>query len=191
MILSAEILTDRSERSYVEKEKILKKIHPLIVSSINKYAEGKDEFEDLYQEGVVKVLELLNEFDEDKGVNMFYYLKLYLKFFYLNYARYDKKTISLNAPINDGLDGLELGDLIMDQQPGVEETVLEGLTMENVYEALKDLTKDDRYIIVELFIKNRTLDDLAKELSISRTSFFRKKEAILGHLRRNIVGKTK
>lgn len=167
----------------MEKEKILKDIHPLIVSSINKYAQGKDEFEDLYQEGVVVVLDLVNNFDEGKGVNMLYYLKLYLKFFYLNYGRYDKKTVSLNV---ENHEGLELGDLIADEKPGVEEVVIAGLIKEAMCGLVMSLSVEERYIIEELFVKNRTLNDLSKELNISRTSLFRKKEAILHQLKNSI-----
>ena len=167
----------------MEKERILKDVHPLIVASINKYAGGKDEFEDLYQEGVARVLELLDVYDEGKGVNVFYYLKLHLKYFYLNYGRYDKKTVSLNTPVYEGL---EMGDLIMDEKPGVEKTVLDSMTRENVYKALKELPEEDRYIIEEFFMKCRTLNDLAKELSISRTSLFRRKERILHYLKKQI-----
>ena len=158
-------------------------MHPLIVASINKYAGGKDEFEDLYQEGVTRVLELLDVYDEGKGVNVFYYLKLHLKYFYLNYGRYDKKTISLNTPVYEGL---EMGDLIIDEKPEVEKTVLDSMTRENVYKALKELPEEDRYIIEELFMKCRTLNDLAKELVISRTSLFRRKERILHYLKKQI-----
>lgn len=167
----------------MEKERILKDVHPLIVASINKYAGGKDEFEDLYQEGVTRVLELLDVYDEGKGVNVFYYLKLHLKYFYLNYGRYDKKTVSLNTPVYEGL---EMGDLIIDEKPGVEKTVLDSMTRENVYKALKELPEEDRYIIEELFMKCRTLNDLAKELVISRTSLFRRKERILHYLKKQI-----
>ncbi len=167
----------------MEKERILKEAHPLIVASINKYAKDKDEFEDLYQEGAMRVLELLEKFDESRGVSIFYYLKLHLKFFYLNYGRYDKKTVSLNTPV---FEGSELGDLIMDEKPGVEKTVLDSLARENANKALKSLPGEDKYIIEELFIRCRTLNDLAKELAISRTSLFRRKEKILRHLKKQM-----
>lgn len=164
----------------MEKEKILNEVHPLIVSSIIKYAKDKDDFEDLYQEGVIKVLDLLSEFDSDKGANLFYYLKLYLKLFYQNYGRYGKKVVSLNILTNEGL---ELGDLIADKGLGVEETVMVKLARERVRQTISRLPKEERYIIEELYAKDRTLDELAKELGISRTSLFRKKTAILKHLR--------
>lgn len=134
----------------------------------------------MYQEGVIKVLDLLSEFDSDKGANLFYYLKLYLKFFYQNYGRYGKKVVSLNTLTNEGL---ELGDLIADKGLGVEETVMVKLTRERVRQTISRLPKEERYIIEELYAKDRTLNELAKELGISRTSLFRKKTAILKHLR--------
>ena len=57
----------------MDKKTILEKIHPLIVSSINKYALSKDEFEDLYQEGFLTILESLDKYDASKGVDLFYY----------------------------------------------------------------------------------------------------------------------
>ncbi len=160
----------------MEKGRIIKEAHPLLVASINKYGKSKDEFEDLYQEGVVRILELLEEFDESKGVNLFYYLKLNLKFFYLNYGRYEKKTISLNTP---AAEGVELWELIEDDSPGVEDIVVGNMVANDIYKAIDKLNKEEKYIIEELFIKSRTLDALAKELKISRTTLFRKKESII------------
>ena len=163
----------------MEKERIIKDAHPLIVSTINKYAIGKGEFEDLYQEGVVKILELIQGFDEGKGVNLFYYLKIHLKYFYLNYGRYDKKAISLNAHISEGI---ELGELLMDENTDIEAEVIDKLDKEYLKIALSRLSAEDRYIIQQLFIHKKTLETLAKELEISRTSLFRKKTKVLNKL---------
>lgn len=169
----------------MEKERIIKDAHPLIVSLINKYAIGKGEFEDLYQEGVVKIMELLKEFDESRGVNLFHYLKLHLKFFYLNYGRYDRKTVSLNVLINEGI---ELGELLIDENTDIEAEVIDRLDKQYLKMALLKLSDGDRYIIEQLFIRRKTLDTLAKELKISRTSLFRKKEKVLKKLENILPG---
>lgn len=168
------------------KRRVIEKVHPLIVASINKYAVNKGEFEDLYQEGIVRILELLKEFDKDKEVNIFYYLKLHLKFFYLNYGRYEKKTVSLNIPV---CEGIELEDIIIDEGLNVEEIIIEKLTKEEAYKALHNLTEEDKYILEQLIIKGRILDDLAKELKISRTTLFRRKEAAIKQLRKRVKWK--
>ena len=167
----------------MDKRRIIEKVHPLIVASINKYAIGKGEFEDLYQEGIVKILELLKEFDEDKGVNIFYYLKLNLRFFYLNYGRYERETVSLNTPISEGT---ELKDMIMDEGQRVEDIALQKLYVEYAYKAIQELKHEDRYIIHQLIIKGKTLDAVAKDLGISRTTLFRRKETAIKRMREHM-----
>lgn len=164
----------------MDKGTILEKAHPLIISSINKYAINKGEFEDLYQEGALAVLEALGKYEESKSVNIFYYLKLQLKFFYLNYGRYDKKVISLNQPIGEDI---EMQDILMDEYSSVEDIVFSSFDAKVAYKALQKLTRDDRYIIEQSIILQRTLEDLAKELHMSRTTLFRKKKKILNKLK--------
>lgn len=157
----------------MDKNTILEKAHPLIISSINKYALGKGEFEDLYQEGVIVILESLEKYDETKGVDLFYYLKMRLKFYYLNYGRYNKKTISINEPIAEGI---EIVDILMDESSCIEDILLSSIEVEEAYKALMDLNYEDRYIVEESIMRQRTLDDLAKELGMSRTTLFRRRK---------------
>lgn len=163
----------------MDKKTILEKIHPLIVSSINKYALSKDEFEDLYQEGFLTILESLDKYDASKGVDLFYYLKIQLRFFYLNYGRYKRKTVSLNEPIGEDI---VLMDTLIDQHSNVEEIVLSRWEARAAYEALKKLDNEDKYIITQSIMMRRTLDELSKELGISRTTLFRRRNKILQSL---------
>ena len=160
----------------MDKKTILEKAHPLIISSINKYALSKDEFEDLYQEGVLMELELLDKYDGSKGVDLFYYLKVQLRFFYLNYERYKKKTMSLNEPIGDDI---VLMDTLIDQHSNAEEIMISKWEYKTVYKAFQSLDSEDKFIIEQSIIMKRTLDDLAKELGISRTTLFRRRRKIL------------
>lgn len=164
----------------MDKRRIIEKAHPLIIASINKYAASKGEFEDLYQEGIVRILESLEEYDEEKGVNLFYYLKLQLKFFYLNYGRYEKQIVSLNTPIDEEL---EIIDLMADEGTSIEDIVIGKLAAQDVMQSIQALEHEEKYIVEQLVLKCRILDDLAKELGISRTTLFRRKEAVLKKIR--------
>jgi len=157
----------------MDKNTILEKAHPLIISSINKYALSKGEFEDLYQEGVIVILESLEKYDETKAADIFYYLKMKLKYFYLNYGRYYKKTVSINEPIGEGI---EMGDTLVDESSYIEEAVLSNIEVKEAYKALMNLNYEDRYIVEESIMRQRTLDDLAKELCMSRTTLFRRRK---------------
>jgi len=170
----------------LDKAKILEEVSPLIISSINKYAKSKGEFEDLYQEGALAVLESLDKYEQNKGVNMFYYLKLQLKFFYLNYKRYEKKTVSLDEPIGEGI---SLADALADESSDVEDIVFANCESQEAYKALQDLASEERYMIEQSIIHRRTLDDLSKELGMSRTTLFRRKNKILDKLSNRLIGK--
>jgi len=163
----------------MDKKTILEKAHPLIVSSINKYALSKDEFEDLYQEGVIVILESIEKYDESRGVDLFCYLKMQLKYYYLNYGRYNKKTISIYEPVGEGID---IADTLVDESSSIEDILLSSFELKEAYNSLMDLSYEDRYIVEESIIRQRTLDDLAKELGISRTTLFRKKKGIIKRL---------
>jgi len=163
----------------MDKKTILEKAHPLIVSSINKYALSKDEFEDLYQEGVIVILESIEKYDESRGVDLFCYLKMQLKYYYLNYGRYNKKTISIYEPVGEGID---IADTLVDESSSIEDILLSSFELKEAYNSLMDLSYEDRYIVEESIIRQRTLDDLAKELGISRTTLFRKKKDIVKRL---------
>lgn len=163
----------------MDKKTILEKAHPLIVSSINKYALSKDEFEDLYQEGVIVILESIEKYDESRGVDLFCYLKMQLKYYYLNYGRYNKKTISIYEPVGEGID---IADTLVDESSSIEDILLSSFELKEAYNSLMDLSYEDRYIVEESIIRQRTLDDLAKELGINRTTLFRKKKDIVKRL---------
>jgi len=157
----------------MDKKTILGKAHPLIVSSISKYALSKDEFEDLYQEGAIVILESLEKYDESKGVDLFCYLKMQLKFYYLNYGRYNKKTISIYEPIGEGI---EIADTLVDESGYIEDSILSSIEVKEAYKALMSLSYEERYIVKESIMRHRTLDDLAKELGMSRTTLFRRRK---------------
>ena len=66
-----------------DKEKIIKNFSPLIKSSIKKYFANYINYEDAYQDGVVKILELLESYKGGGKVSLECYLKYQLKYFYM------------------------------------------------------------------------------------------------------------
>ena len=160
----------------MDRRRIIEDAHPLIIASIKKYAIWKDEFEDLYQEGALKILELLEEYDDEKGVDIFYYLKLHLRFFYLNYARYEKDLLSLNTSCGDGV---SFEETLVDDGASVQDMILEKMNNESLYKLIENLEDEESYIIKQLYFERKTLDTLSKELGISKSKLFRKKDKIL------------
>ena len=65
-----------------DREKIIKDFSPLIKASIKKYFANYISYEDAYQDGVVKILELLDNYKGGGKVSLECYLKYQLKFLY-------------------------------------------------------------------------------------------------------------
>lgn len=66
-----------------DREKIIEDFSPLIKASIKKYFANYISYEDAYQDGVVKILELLESYKGGGKVSFECYLKYQLKFFYM------------------------------------------------------------------------------------------------------------
>lgn len=105
-----------AKEGYTEaKEEILFNLRPLIISSIQKYYNRRDFYEELIQEGELCILEAIEAFDFDQNTYFLGYVKVQLKFLYLNKNR-EKVHISLNTKIGEKkedeiVDTLESGDL--------------------------------------------------------------------------------
>lgn len=79
----------------MDLEKILEAYRPLIISSIQRYANYPHLFEDLYQDGVVEIISALNDYDEDTGVSLGWFLKVRLRTFFINKQKYERRRMAL------------------------------------------------------------------------------------------------
>ncbi|MTI71920.1 MAG: sigma-70 family RNA polymerase sigma factor [Firmicutes bacterium] len=167
-------------------EKLLNKLKPLVLSSINKYYNKIDKYDDLIQEGFEVIINAINDFDEDKGCYLLGYIKLMLKYYYLDKSKYEKKTISLNKVISNEDESLELLDMIKDEKPLMEEMMIEDESRKTLWESISKLTKRQRQIIYLYYFNNKSLKDVSKELSISYRTAVNIKGKALENLRKNI-----
>ncbi len=135
-------------------EEIINRLQPLIISSIRKYYNNGKEYEDLIQEGNLMILESLKDYDSTKGVHFLGYIKLNLKYLYLNKHK-RKIHLSLNEPLGDG--ELEMIDLLVsDAQPALD-VILEDEKNIQIKKALDKLTQRQKEIIILYYVKNMSM----------------------------------
>lgn len=166
------------------KEELLKKLHPLIISSIRRYYNRLSHYDDLIQDGYETVLRCIQDYDINKNVHFLGYVKTMLRYCYLNKHR-EKQLLSLNEPIKDGED-LELGDLISDERDEIED-ILERETKVELYKALNSLTEKQRQILIYFYIHNLSIDQIAKRMGISYRTVVNIKTSALKKLRSLMV----
>ncbi|MCG4586204.1 hypothetical protein L0P56_11950, partial [Anaerosalibacter bizertensis] len=77
------------------KERLIISLKPLVLNSIRRYYNCYSQYDDLIQEGYEIILRTVEDYDDSKGSRFLGYLKLQLKYHYLNKHK-EKITLSLN-----------------------------------------------------------------------------------------------
>lgn len=183
MYQEIETLLKLSRQGNVQaKEDLLKKLFPLIISSIRTYYNKKDRYDDLVQMGYEEILKTLDEFDESRQVKYLAFVKSRLKFLYLQLHR-QGYTYYLDQEVSDGQN---LIDFIEDGENPLD-SVIDKETTREVYQALGYLPPRQRQIIIEYYINNLSMIEISKKLGLAYRTVVNTKEAGLKNLRKRLV----
>ncbi|HZJ99195.1 MAG TPA: sigma-70 family RNA polymerase sigma factor [Tissierellaceae bacterium] len=179
-----ELLTKAREGDIDSKEKILDRLQGLIIKSIQRYYNNRNEYEDLIQEGNLAILEAIQTFDESKGVYFLGYVKTMLKYTYLNKHKI-RTHQSLNSKIgydedNELIDILESNeDSPLDRLLKIEETSI-------IKDALSILTVRQREIVLAYYVEGLSISEIAERLNISYRTVINTKIRALEKMREHI-----
>ena len=144
-------------------EKIIGDYRPLILASITRYCNLPGFFDDLYQDGVVEVIEAMKEYDPAKGT-VGGYLKTRLKLFYINkYKRLIRRE-------TDDIDEIRAKD-----QPSVMAIAAHENKM-LVARLLSTLDPDERTVIELTFLMDMRASEVSKIMGISKRKVYYLKE---------------
>lgn len=143
------------------KEEILKRLLPLVKYSIRRYYYIYNEFEDLLQVGYLKILDLIETYDVDSEVYFQTYVKLNLKYMYLDMNKKKVEDLILNSPNENGLEPVDL--LVCDFD--LEEFVLKNLGLEEIDLSL--LSPRERQVIDLYYFKDKSMVEIKDKLGIS------------------------
>ncbi|WP_353095835.1 sigma-70 family RNA polymerase sigma factor [Tissierella praeacuta] len=162
-------------------KEIIDRLQPLIISSIRKYYNIANEYKDLIQEGNLMILESLNNYNPDKGVHFLGYIKLNLKYLYLNKHK-RKIHLSLNETIGDGEQ--EIIDTLISDNKQALDIILENEMNFKLKKALEKLTERQREIVILYYVKNLSMEEISTNLGISYRTVVNTKAKALDNLRK-------
>lgn len=162
--------------SKADREKILLALEPLLISSINKYYYRPHIYEDLLQEGRLNILESFEDYDPNKGVHFLGFIKVRLKYFYLE-MNYEKEEIPLEPGTNSPLDRLEA------EVWTVDDCIL-GEDVDRLKRALAQLTDIESWSLVEFYINGKSMKEMAKERGVSYRTVVNNKAQALKKIRK-------
>jgi len=151
-----------------DREKIIEDFSPLIKASIKKYFANYISYEDAYQDGVVKILELLDSYKGGGKVSLECYLKYQLKFFYMQkFFKRKKETEKIYTKIYQTKDDetIEILELVVDENADTQKEIETSEMNKKVREIVSTLPQKQREVIEYKFyenLKNREIADRMK-----------------------------
>lgn len=164
------------------KEVLLNKLNPLIISSIRKYYNRADKYEDLVQDGYETILNCIHDYDPDKGAYFLGYVKVMLKYCYLgNYK--GKQTLSLNEPLEDG----ELMDVLVGEEKDPVDIVVEREEYTLLSNSLYCLTDRQLGVVIDFYINGLSVGEIADKLDVSYRTVINTKTQAVKKLKNRIV----
>lgn len=164
--------------------RLLERLRPIIISSINKYYyRNKEDFSDLVQDGYLKIIECLEGFEPKKGVHFLGYVKSKLKFLYLEKNRLYKDSISLNTNISGDNDSTELLELVEDVGINIERDFEHKESIDWLKKALNFLSYRERQVIYMNYFKKMNMYSIADKLGIAYRTVVNIKVKALNKLR--------
>ncbi|HHV38341.1 MAG TPA: sigma-70 family RNA polymerase sigma factor [Tepidimicrobium sp.] len=165
------------------KERLLLKLKPLVLSSIRRYYNRKELYDDLIQEGYEVILKAMEDYDPDRGVYFLGYVKAMLKYRYIGKHR-ERQLYSLNLEVDDS--GRELVDLIQGKEDPTSD-VLDKEVREKLFCALGHLAPRQREVIIYFYIHDLSMREIAKRLGIAYRTVVNTKARAIEKLREKIV----
>lgn len=152
-------------------EEIIMAYRPLILASISRYCNLPGFFDDLYQDGVVEIIEATKEYDPAKGT-VGGYLKTRLKLFYINkYKRLIRRE-------TDDIDKIKVKD-----QPSVM-AIADHENKMLVARLLSTLDPDERTVIELTFLMDMRAAEVSRIMGISKRRVYHLKEKAMNKLKK-------
>ena len=152
-----------------DKEKIIEDFSPLIKASIKKYFANYISYEDAYQDGVVKLLELLESYKGGGKVSLECYLKYQLKFFYMQKffkrkMENEKSYTKIYQTKDD--ETIEVLELIVDENADTQKEIETSEINKKVREIVSTLPQKQREVIECKFYENLKNKEIAERMKI-------------------------
>ncbi|HKL11506.1 MAG TPA: sigma-70 family RNA polymerase sigma factor [Clostridia bacterium] len=170
-------------------EKIVNRLEPLIKKSIGRFYYGEMDYEDLIQEGRLRLLNEIARFDPERNTVFLGVAKKSLQYLYCELRRKRIPLCILNVRVRAEDDTREKVDLIEDATDIEEMCVnreLEGV-LKKAFEELCPIHKE---IVFDYYLQGMTLRQIATEKKIHYMTAVQRKRRALEELRKS-MGKMK
>lgn len=162
---------------------IIEKLQPLVKASIRRYYNKINEYEDLLQDGNIKILESIHSYEKSQGVHFLGYIKMNLKFLYL-----DKHKIKIHDSLNKTIGDSEIEeiDLLPSQDLNILDGVIEKEISETLGQLLGNLPERQKQVILLYYFEKMSIKEIGEKLGISYRTVVNTKTNGIKNMRESI-----
>jgi RNA polymerase sporulation-specific sigma factor len=185
------ILSENDERNlwynykemgdYLSRQKLITSFQPLVFKIAKQYANNSDLIMDLIQEGIVGLIDAVDNYNPDIGTKFITFAVYHIRGRIIDYLKKGAKieTISLNAE----KDGIILLEKMNIDKKLLEQLVEKGLLFSKVNEVLSELPEREQRLIQRIYINDEAAVQVARDMGISLSYLHRIKKKSIKRLR--------
>ncbi len=167
------------------RETIINRLEPLVKKSIGKFYYGDMDYEDLLQEGRLRILSEIARFDPKRNTVFLGVAKKSLQYLYCELRRQRVPLCFLNVCVRTEGDLREKLDLIEDSVD-TEEICLSREFEGILKKAFEGLSRVHREIVCDYYLRGMTLRRISTEKNIHYMTAVQRKRRALEELRSNL-----
>lgn len=169
----------RARENNEEKFKLVRSFEPLIKKCIRVYLYDKSYYEDAIQEGYITVLSCINRYDINSTFPFEAYVKRSVIYSIRDFSKRIRSEVSLNEESEEGGSLMD----ILQSDTDIEGNYLKYEENEKLKGAIESLTFDQKKVIEEFFIINKSMREISKNKRCHYMSIVQLKDRALKKLR--------
>lgn len=163
-------------------EELLVQLRPLVIAYSKRYGGRQGMDEDAFQEGMLEILEGLEDYDPHRKIPFLAYITTRIRYYYWNRRRREKTCYYLEEKI--GSDGTTtFMDNIEDTTCNIEEGCIKQEAYKKLKEAIEELTQCQKEIVIQYYFGHKTLKEIANKRGIHPISVAKTKGLALKKLK--------
>jgi RNA polymerase sporulation-specific sigma factor len=157
----------KEESDFEARQELIERYQPLVCKIITSLKPSEQVYLDLFQEGVVGLVEAVERFEPDRGFKFSTYATFRIRGRALTYLQKQSRKPQIMSE-SDQL-ALMLQNLVNELDDDPDEYVQNSFLLEKVYESIEELPEKERRAFEKVILKEEIPKEVAKEMRISRS----------------------
>ena len=157
----------KEESDFEARQELIERYQPLVCKIITSLKPSEQVYLDLFQEGVVGLVEAVERFEPARGFKFSTYATFRIRGRALTYLQKQSRKPQIMSE-SDQL-ALMLQNLVNELDDDPDEYVQNSFLLEKVYESIEELPEKERRAFEKVILKEEIPKEVAKEMRISRS----------------------